>query len=159
MSHWSILTWLCYSMLRGPLPKRRHVWVQYWRIHLLMCHKHPGHQLWYVLCLQVKMVLQSMQHTTVVTIMCFFFTENVVIPSGACVTDCSGIADGLYHSCLSCSVFVECEAGVLTDGIDCSLGQQFDDREARCVDDSSTCIGDYEICVCSIKKQQQIRRY
>ena len=90
----------------------------------------------------------------------FFFTENVVIPSGACVTDCSGIADGLYHSCLSCSVFVECEAGVLTDGIDCSLGQQFDDREARCVDDSSTCIGDYEICVCSIKKkQQQIRRY
>ena len=55
-----------------------------------------------------------------------------------CVSDCRDMPDGFYQSCKFCDAYVECSYGLLCE-IACKDGYFWDDREKKCVIESTTC--------------------
>lgn len=58
-----------------------------------------------------------------------------------CISNCKGLIDGDYASCLSCSVYASCVSGIIYDGRRCPAGLFWDDSNKLCTYDSPTCQG------------------
>ncbi len=56
-----------------------------------------------------------------------------------CVSDCTGVADGDYHSCQGCIVYASCSNGMIFDGRPCPPGLVWDDYTKMCESTSTTC--------------------
>lgn len=75
-----------------------------------------------------------------------------------CITDCTGVPDGNYPSCISCEVYAACSGGRIIDNMPCPAGLKWNDQLKRCdymsaCDDNpcaSSCIGktngNYQSC-------------
>ena len=56
-----------------------------------------------------------------------------------CVSDCNGMQNGDYQSCLSCDVYLTCSNGLTYDNRPCPADLVWDDNLKRCEWTSSTC--------------------
>lgn len=56
-----------------------------------------------------------------------------------CVSDCRGLDNGDYASCLSCSFYATCVNGIIYDGRPCPAGLTWDDINKMCTYESPTC--------------------
>ena len=65
--------------------------------------------------------------------------KNYVTDVSPCVTSCVDLADGNYHSCYGCDVYVTCKNGVLKDKRPCQPGWVFDADIGECSMMSETC--------------------
>ena len=68
----------------------------------------------------------------------YVICDHGLICEKACVSDCRDMPDGLYQSCKFCDAYVECKYGLLCE-IACKEGYFWDDREKKCVLESTTC--------------------
>ena len=68
----------------------------------------------------------------------YVICEHGLLCEKACVSDCRDMPDGLYQSCKFCDAYVECSYGLLCE-IACKEGYFWDDREKKCVKESTTC--------------------
>lgn len=74
--------------------------------------------------------------------------KRAVLVFAVCVDNCTGKKDGDYQSCYTCSGYVSCSNGHLTDNRDCSESGrddplQWDDNELECKFHSTTCDPSY----------------
>jgi len=56
-----------------------------------------------------------------------------------CISDCEGVEDGDYQSCLGCRVYVSCSNEVMSDYRPCPENLVWDDNLKKCHYTSSTC--------------------
>ena len=59
--------------------------------------------------------------------------------TGDCVSDCTGMKNGDYQSCLGCNVYATCSNEILYDNRPCPANLVWDDNKKRCEWYSSTC--------------------
>ena len=58
---------------------------------------------------------------------------------GSCVSDCKGMQNGDYQSCLGCDVYATCSNELLYDNRPCPADLVWDDDKKRCEYESDTC--------------------
>jgi len=66
-------------------------------------------------------------------------TSPTPTPIENCATDCTGLVNGNYQSCISCNVFASCVNEYFYDHRPCAGNLKWDDNVKACVSLSSTC--------------------